>query len=274
MFEDGTTNNANESIVERGLRVGEKLRQARERRGETLKEVSDALGLKVEYLGALETMYAGGIPRGYINMYLRGYAGHLGLSAEGLITQFAEECGVVSQAEKTETRIVAAERGRSALRAAVGGFVVALALVGLGAGAVTLAGQNSEEIIESTTTPENRARESLFASAEINELKPQLPLSLTALKPAWLEVRGEDGTVYRERVMAPGETYHPRIGAGWTVSARNGRSFEWRVGDLVIGPLGEEAGAVYAVSVDMVARDAQDIASPAIAGRPDVKSTR
>jgi len=125
--------------------------------------------------------------------------------------------------------------------------------------------ETPDEAIVEAGTPVNGARESLFAAATPNELAAQLPLTLTAQSSAWLEVRGADGTIFRSRKMAAGEAYHPRIGAGWTVTARDGGAFIWTVGDIALGPLGDVASPVFAVSVDAIAVEAQTITAPALA---------
>ncbi|MEL7130609.1 MAG: hypothetical protein AAGK23_13785, partial [Pseudomonadota bacterium] len=122
--------------------------------------------------------------------------------------------------------------------------------------------------------PVNGARTSLFAEAANEDAEPQLPLTLTASRQAWLEARGADGTIFRSRTMAAGEVYHPRIGAGWTVSARDGSAFIWHVGDIEIGRLAEEASAVYAISVDGIAQQAQALAAPALAAVGEQKPSQ
>ena len=102
-----------------------------------------------------------------------------------------------------------------------------------------------------------------------------IDLTITALRAAWIEVRGADGTIFRSRHMAPGESYYPRLGSGWTVTAGDGSAFEWRVGDVSIGKLSEDPGEVFAVSVDQAARQAAEIlAPPMVAGTNETQSVR
>ena len=250
-------------------RIGDVLRETREQRQVTLSDVSKELLIREDYLNAIETMYAGGVPKGYLNGILRTYAGYLNMDAEHVIATFNRQCGAVSEAPKMEAVVAANERSRSVARAAFAGFAGALllALVG-GIGFVMIQNMGEEEIIEAGT-PVNGARTSLFAEADAPHLEPQLPLTLTAQRPAWVEVRGSDGTVFRSRTMAAGEVYYPRIGAGWTVSARDGSAFVWHVGDVEIGPLADTAAAVYAISIDTIAQDARNIAAPALAATSD-----
>jgi len=248
-------------------RIGDTLRLAREARDMTLSDVSKALQFREDYLQAIENMYANGVPKGYLSGILRSYAGFLGLPAEEAVKTFAEQCGAVSQSEKIEVISVAPATAPSRLWRTVGISAAALALVGIGGvGMMLISGKDAPvETIVEAGSPVSGAHESLFARATPDELAAQLPLTLTAQSAAWLEVRGADGTIFRSRKMASGETYHPRIGAGWTVTARNGGAFVWTVGDIEIGPLGEVAAPVFSVSVDAVAVEAQAITAPALA---------
>lgn len=248
------------------VRIGDTLRKAREARGLTLGDVSRDLLVREDYLRAIEDMYANGVPKGYLSGILRTYAGLLGLPAEQTVKTFSEQCGAISQTSQEPAKvapIAAPSQGRKVLAMAAG----ALALVCVGG--VTMMALSHDEtvaapIIEAGSAV-NGARESLFAVATADELSAQLPLTLTANTAAWLEVRGADGTIFRSRKMAEGEVYHPRIGAGWTVTVRDGSAFSWHVGDIEIGPLAASPSPVFAMSVDAVAVEAQAITAPALA---------
>ena len=127
------------------------------------------------------------------------------------------------------------------------------------------------------TTPQSGGDQSLMAEVGAAEAATAetVDLHIAALKTAWIEVRGADGTIFRSRRMAAGETYYPRLGSGWTVTARDGSAFEWRVEDVSIGKLSEEPVEVFAVSVDQAARQAAEIlAPPMVAGTNESQSVR
>ncbi len=240
----------------------------------SLADVAGTLLIQEKYLDAVERMYAGGVPKGMLNGFLRTYAGHLGLPANAIVREYQDQCGAVSEAPKIEAIVAANERTRSTLRAAFVGFSVAVGLVLAGGlGFAVYDDLASREPVEAAE-PVNGARTSLFAEASGDEFASQLPLTLTAMRQGWLEVRGADGTIFRSRTMAAGEVYHPRVGAGWTVSARDGSGFVWHVGDVEIGPLSETAAAVYAISVDDIAQGASAIAAPALAAAGERKPSR
>lgn len=246
-------------------RIGDVLRAAREARDVSLSDISKELLIREDYLDSIERMYAGGVPRGYLNGILRAYAGYLELEPSSIISAFNEQCGAVSEAPKMDAVIAANERTRSTARAAFIGLAGAMAMALVSGIGYALFQSVTEENIVEAGSPVNGARDSLFANVDDAEVQPQLPLTLTAVRQGWIEVRGADGTIFRSRTMAKGEVYHPRVGAGWTVSARDGTAFVWHVGDVEIGPLGDTASAVYAISIDTVAQNAQGVAAPALA---------
>ena len=266
-----------EGTVVEEIRVGDMLREVREGRGLTLADVSAKILVRESYLQNIEDMYVPGVPKGYLSAFLRTYSSFLGLPSEEIIKKFSEQSGVISQAASKENiaaplAITVPTKFRGVLYAAT----AAALLVAVGGGVMMFsqsASVSGADITEAGT-PVNGARESLLATADREELATQLPLRLTALKAGWLEVRGADGTIFRSRKMAAGEEYFPRIGAGWTITARDGSAFVWNVGDVEIGPMGEAGSAVYALSVDAVALDAQAIAAPALAAFGDSKPTR
>ena len=254
------------------------LRTVRMERGISLETVSKDLLIPEKYLQSIEDMYISGVPKGYLNGILRNYAGYLALSPDDIVSTFSEQCGVVSQAPTMDEVVASNVRTRSTVRGAIAGFAIAVGLTLVAGLGFAVLGQSedvspvSNSTVQTVQAPANGAHDSLFLALEQDAALPQLPLTLTATRAAWLEVRGADGTIFRSRNMAAGETYHPRIGAGWSVSAQDGGAFLWEVGQIEIGFLGEEETPVYAVNIDGVAAHAQTIAAPALArivdGRP------
>lgn len=266
-----------EGTVIEEARVGDTLRQVREARGLSLADINAKTLISTSYLQAMEDMYLPGLPKGYLNGFLRTYATYLNLPAEDVIKKFSEQCGAVSQAPKIELKDApVSEPLSNKVRGALYAAAAALILVLSGSAFMffTDSATSTDTAIVEAGTAVNGARQSLLARADRDELATQLPLRLTAVKSGWLEVRGADGTIFRSRDMAAGESYFPRIGAGWTVTVRDGSAFIWNVGDLEIGPIGESSAAVYALSVDDIAAAAQDAAAPALAAFGDSKPTR
>lgn len=259
----------NRASLARPLSAGQALRAIREQRGIDLSDVAKDLRLNEHYFMAIERMEVSSVPRGYLSKYVGSYASYLGLSRDEIITAYTSECGAVETVEKPEKIVPAEVQTPPAWRRPAVLVAAALPVCAM-AGALYMASEptpadNPGSVIAGE--PLDGARESLFAGAPLPEgaRSDAFPLTLTATRNAWLEVRGADGTVFRSRTMAAGETYHPRVGAGWTISARDGGAFEWRLGDAVIAPLGSDGAPVYSSRVDNAAALAAEKAAPSLA---------
>lgn len=252
------------------LLMGQALRQVREHQGLTLEAIAGELRINKPYLMGIERMETSTIPSGYVTPVLRAYAKRLGLEGDRVVADYTGDCGAVATVTKAAPVAPIESRVKRQIDWRLPAMGVAAVLgIGLVGGLVVsaLGGAPREAADVMVAEPMNGARESLFADVPLPERLETAPLELTlvAVADGWVEIRGADGTLYRSRVMRAGETYAPRIGAGWTVNARNGAAFEWRVGDAVVGPLGPQDTAVYAASVDTVAARAAEVATPALA---------
>ncbi len=268
--EDGTVRTdaevASNDMISDDERVGPYLAQVREDKDLTIAELAEELRITPRYLNAIESMQIGPIPKGYLTVYLRAYAGRLGLDAGDVVERYTRQCGAVSEVAKPAPVVAPPSKSSSVFWPAMAGLVFVIGLVAVGGYAYGVMREPAAAPIITAAEPVNGARESLFAEAPTPAETPQtLPLTLHAVSQSWIEVRGSDGTVFRERVMVAGETYFPRVGAGWTISAADGGAFEWRVGDVVIGPLGPAGAPVYTLSVDATASEAAEMASPSLA---------
>ena len=86
--------------------IGRVLQQGREQQGRTLKEVSDAVNIKEDYLDALEKEDFDVIPGAvFVKGFIRTYAEYLGLDGAGLVTAYKEE--VLARKPRPEVRPVA-----------------------------------------------------------------------------------------------------------------------------------------------------------------------
>jgi len=153
----------------------------------------------------------------------------------------------------------------------LGGAIAAVCGVGIiiwGLTGTTPPEPSVSKSVLAITSPQNGGDQSLLAEVGAAEAATadNIELTITALRTDWIEVRG---------AVSAGEQYHPRLGSGWTVTARDGSSFEWRVGDVSIGKLSDEKAEVFAVSVDQAARQAAEIlAPPVVAGTNETQSVR
>ncbi|MGH1420185.1 MAG: helix-turn-helix domain-containing protein [Hyphomonas sp.] len=251
------------------LRMGQVLRRVREALGAELQDVVTATLIRKDTLMSIERMETTAIPSGFLVPYLKTYAKHLGLSERDVVSAYTQECGAVEQVGETAPvpKLGELRPERAKWPIALAAAAVLAVFGGAGIGVYTLLKPTEELASVPAIVAVNGARDSLFSEAATSTrpLPKHLPLELVAVSQGWLEVRGSDGTIFRSRVMASGDTYVPRLGAGWTVNARNGGDFVWRVGDMVIGPLGPDGAPVHSASVDEQLVHAAELASPQVA---------
>lgn len=252
------------------LRMGQVLRRVRETLGVDLAEIARKSLIRENFLMAIERMELQTIAKGYLVPYLNAYSKHLGLPEKQVVQRYTAECGAVDEVKtsapvKKIGDIRKAEK--SPLPLVIAGAAALLVLVGGGVTAALMMNNGPEEVVSPTVVAVSGARDSLFADTHGAAASDaaDLPLEIVAVRQGWLEVRASDGTIFMSRTLAVGESYFPRLKAGWTVSARNGGAFEWRVGDTLIAPLGPEGAQVFSVSVDDQLLHAAEVLNPPVA---------
>ena len=228
---------------EPALRLGAVMRLARENLGLTLEQVSKDTRIHLTHLRAIEDMLPNllGAPV-YAKGYIRNYARHLKLDPDATLARYLSECAILADPEKQEIAPPATAR-RLPLALPVLGILVVSLVVG---GAIFLF-MNDGPQPSGTTVARPVAPPAEVAAGPVIEAPA---LRLVALKRARVEVRGSDGTKFVARYFSPGESYSPRVNAGWTVTTEDGTAFEWRLGEASLGPLSALPGPVYAQSVD------------------------
>lgn len=230
--------------------AGDRLREAREARQLALRDVAAETRQSQETLAALESMQTAHIPKSILRLQARNYARFLRLPEDEIARAYSEQGGSTNPEAMPEE----VKRGElPTKKLAIGaGALIAASILFAGVSVILL--QPS-----SKPSTDQLAISARLAPTNVDELTTVnlnadagQEFSLRAKKSAWIEVRGSDGTVFRSRQMSSGETYYPRTGAGWTITVRDAGAFEWRLGDDVISPVGEEAQALYSLSVDNV----------------------
>lgn len=258
------------------VRIGPLLAEKRIEGDLEIADVASELRIPGRYLKAIETMQVGPIPKGYLTVYLRAYATRLGFDADDIVVRFTRQCGAVAEAAAPQPVPQFEPPKRSLMLPAAAGALVVAVLAGFSLIAYdAFRSERATPELRTAAQAVNGARRSLFDETPAARPASQdLPLTIHAVRDSWIEIRGRDGTVFRERVMAEGERYFPRVGAGWTVSAADGGAFEWRVGDVVVGALGPEGAPVYSISIDAAAAEAEKAAAPELAATPGEASPR
>ena len=244
------------------MSVGMRLREAREAKSLELRDVARQTRQSQDTLAALESEDTDHIPNSILRLQARNYARFLGLPEEEIASAYAEARSTINpEAMPVETTRPALPS--KAILIGAGAAVAALAIIG---GAVvwfsTPSPQSSDQLaISARLAPAfDRQTEIVSLVAETDE-----EFFIRASAPAWIEVRGSDGTVFRSRDMQAGETYYPRMGAGWTITVRDAGAFEWYLGESSAGPIGASEQALYSVSVDAAMQSAQSARTAALA---------
>lgn len=246
--------------------AGARLLEARQAKALNLRDVAAKTRQSRETLEALESMETDHMPASLVRLQAKNYARFLGLPEEEIASGFAAAAQPIrAEAVSVETRATAVSTKAFAYGAAA--LVVTGALIG---GGMMLLSQPSAS---DTTDPLAISARLAPAYAEIdpvNDLVSEASeeFAILANERAWIEVRGSDGTVFRNRDMAPGEAYYPRIGAGWTITVRDAGAFRWQLGDIAAMAVGEPGQALYSISVDDALAMAVEARSAALAEAP------
>ncbi len=247
------------------LRMGQVLRRVREALEMNLKEISGTTRIRENFLMAIERMEINTIPKGYLNVYLRTYAQALGLAPEQVVGPYTAECGAVDELkERANVEKIGRLGPQQARWPIVAAITIALLLIGL-SGLLLARYLGRDRTLTSApnvAATANGARESLFETTETRPLPQGVTLELVARRPAWIEVRAADGTIFRSRVMAEGETYFPRVNAGWVISAEDSGAFFWRLGSFDSAPLGVDAAPLFSLSIDRELARVTEAATP------------
>lgn len=242
-------------------RMGPRLKAAREAMGKTIEEAAKSTRIQKDYLIALEDMRPNLIPgmpktMSYLRGYLVSYVKWVGLpDVDDVVNRFLLECGLLGEKqEEHQQEQVETERSGSGWMKPLAA-AAAFGLIALGAGgawvfmnATQLDEPSGVVIAAVETAPTDVAS---VASTTLGAIATSPNLTIQALERSWIEVRGADGTVYLSKQLNAGEVYIPRVGAGWTVTARDGGAFEWRLDGETLGLLSETGQPVYAASVDL-----------------------
>ena len=186
------------------LETSELLREARERRGETLDQVASQTGIRQSYLEELEEgspwfdPYPG---RVYGRFFLREYAEHLGLEAGPLVDAFDEEWSPDAALVRSEDQI-----RRRRLRPATMLFAL-LCVFGLLAWGAFLRGSDPGPVakpMEFGSAP-SRLHVGARHTPVRHPLVDRIKAVATMATPSWIEAQADGDTIYRQ-TAGPGTT--------------------------------------------------------------------
>jgi transcriptional regulator with XRE-family HTH domain len=245
-------------VVDETLRAGAKLAQARQMLGLTLDEIADRTKVRRDYLEAIEAMNVKFLPgRAYTVPYVKSYAQLVGLDPQALIGQFLRESALAREDAQPQLRNPESKPRRE--RPWLMALLVAFAAAGfLGWQAVKDRAAETRTAAAQPAAPRANPAPAPDASSPI-VADPVAPagiapvIELTATEPAWLEVRGPEGTIFLSRDLKPGDRYRPDVGVGWTLHAKDGGAFAVTIDGRPVGVLGEKGSPVLGRHVDTMA---------------------
>ncbi|CAI8402859.1 MAG: hypothetical protein CME93_00830 [Hyphomonadaceae bacterium] len=250
---------ATETVDPISVTPGEQLRRAREALGWSIETAAAKVHQSPDFIDSVENWGAGELPNStVIYMHLRNYARAVGVSPDQIERAFLD--GKPSRNDRhTEMMAILGTMPSQMFLKGLVATAAALAISGIIL--FMLPGDRSE--IE-TASVASKVIRTYDQNAFISSITPSdvSEVSIRALRPAWIEVRGSDGTVFRNKQMDAGEVYFPRMMAGWTITTDDGGAFEWQLDGRVFDVLGANGKPEYGLSVDdAAARGRADLAS-------------
>ncbi|MPY87679.1 MAG: DUF4115 domain-containing protein [Luteitalea sp.] len=257
------------------------LREARERRGITLRQISEQTNIAVRLLEALERGEIDKLPGGIFSRgFVRAYAREVGLDPTQAVDQFLAECAQYPVDEtrspaagtpEDHARAVAAEAGAvhrrtSSLQAmaAMAGGLCLFALIGYGM--LQLFGRPDPveqprqprpiPVSQDAPTVEPLAGASSAARPEGVTVKhvrsagaaEQLTIDIQPQAPCWVRLV-VDGRVAFARLLEPGERVVHQAEERFVVRVGDAAAFQYTLNDIPGRPLGA-AGEVVTARID------------------------
>lgn len=253
-------------------RFGDILKMAREASGVPLAEIATSTRLSVPLLECLEDMQWNGLPSiAYAGGYAKSYCAFLGLDQNVMRARLETELASLrapkphesAAAEREAVRAVALPP-KAVMIAALAG-IVGIVVIGVGAVALRRSTPPTSDafLIAAPTTLGDHvgALDQPFVPAPV--------LAVLAIRPAWLEVRGADGTIFLSRRLQAGEFYTAQAFAGWTLHAQDGGAFTVIINGAETGPLGTAGAPVINWRVDEAIARHQDASAAAQAAQTE-----
>ncbi|MEL8055289.1 MAG: helix-turn-helix domain-containing protein [Pseudomonadota bacterium] len=235
---------------------GDRLRFAREARGESLKDVAARTHQSIETLEALEAMQTKGLSATLIRMHAVRYAKALELPGEEIADAYADARAMMRVRDGGGLEVSAAPIKRFGIPV-LGGC---LCLAGLAAFIFLPGADRSQRAFQNVPVSTHiLAKADPFDVARRDSpstTQTSREFALRAKRDGWIEVRGSDGTIFRSRTMSSGEVYYPRMSAGWTVTVRDASAFEVLLDGTAVMDLGKEAVPRYSINLDRLADNA------------------
>ena len=219
--------------------IGTELRNAREARGLSPADVSEATRIQASFITAIENLAKSDLPSiGYVLGYVRTYANFLGLDGAGAVARYKldsetpENLGLRDRPHFVPKRKIRLPRG----------FVPATTVMACAGMLAIWYGTQTETQAAVISQPDLTIQnEAAYVAPDLSD--PNM-LTVKANAPSWVQIKDGNGQVIISRIFVTGETWQTPRGSGATISARDGGAIQLFIGQANAGTLGE-AGVAF-----------------------------
>lgn len=251
------------------MSIGEALAAAREERGLTVQQVSDATRLRPTMISALEHDdfdAAGGAV--YARGHIRSIARFVGADGDALVAQFDAEHVVeetsVTEVFEAETRTRRERRGPNWTAAMAAALVAAIAVLGFqvisrssgdgGSGNQTLAQHSTPDtpsFTPSTSTSSGTTESSTPSPSQSDTTLAQVPSNDVTLRmsivgtASWVQVTNASGAVMYTGTLTSGETKYFRDAKSLSVVIGNAAAVDLVVNGQDLGVAGSDGQVLH-----------------------------
>jgi cytoskeleton protein RodZ len=221
---------------------GDRLRQERELRGISLREVSDATKISVRFLEAIEQDRFEILPGGvFPRAFVKQYAEQIGLDGEAAMLEFVSTYQMPIEEDSPRTRGRRTKpKGQGLRRLGVLAAAAALLALGLGLWPGATRSRGSAAAVSAVPRLPVVKQEAATPPSAV-EAQPRddqaLVMVLRADADCWVEVRA-DGRAVLNRVLSQGESAHLEATDEFRLSVGNAGGLSFSVNDLPGLPLG------------------------------------
>jgi cytoskeleton protein RodZ len=226
--------------------IGTRLRQARETRGLTLRDIATTTKISMTALTSIERNDFSRLPGGvFRRAYVKAFAHEVGLDADGLAAEYRAAFEPEPDVDRSVGHQRRAPRGlRSASR--LPAVLAVVGALGIWGASVFHRRAATDEVVQPAAGEVNAARpvraESARASGKVGASTP-LRLEIHATAPCWVSASADgDRAVYR--LMQPGERALVEARDGITLRVGNAGAVVYSINGATGKPLGEEDEAV------------------------------
>lgn len=238
--------------------VGSRLRAAREEKGFSLDDIASETRIPLRHLESLEAGEWDRLPAPTYTMgFAKSYASAVGLDRAEIGEQLRNEMGGYRTDTATVEHFEPADPARTMPRWLVIGAIVAIALVVLLFTWLRNNSLNDDSGPTEQPAAEAPAQNAPAAQPATNAVaaSPSGPVVLTAIAPAWIQVKDGGKTLY-EGILNTGETYQVPPGAAAPIlKAGKPEALRINVGNAVappVGPAGQVAANVSLKPADLM----------------------